>query len=161
MKTAFIGLMALAMITGCSKADKTPEQNKNYAMLIQGNWVITGETMTIYDASNKVLQTSPVEEAVGIKWVLKDGMITSDTGDDNQGIESGTYVLNTKVDPPTIKVTSSEVDKEEVPETLLLNITTLDNAHMVLEQSQDISLPTGTQLQDADHATMKIEFQRD
>lgn len=161
MKTAFIGLMALAMITGCSKADKTPEQNKNYAMLIQGNWVITGETMTIYDASNKVLQTAPVEEAVGIKWVLKDGMITSDTGDDDQGIESGTYVLNTKVDPPTIKVTSSEVDKEEGPETLLLNITTLDNAHMVLEQSQDISLPTGTQLQDADHATMKIEFQRD
>ncbi|GAB3353712.1 hypothetical protein GCM10027566_14230 [Arachidicoccus ginsenosidivorans] len=163
MKTLFIGLVALAMMTGCSKEDKTPEKSQDYATLIQGNWEITGETVTVYDADNQVIKTEPVEEGIGIKWTLQDGKITSREGDgegDESGeVHSGTYVLNTKVNPPTIQISENDGDE---PDMTLLNITTLNNTNMVLEQLEDISgLPDTDELQGADHAVIKITLIRD
>jgi len=159
MKTLFIGLIALAMMTGCSKEDKTPEKNQDYATLIQGNWEITGETMTVYDADNQVIKTAPVEEAIGIKWTLQDGKITTRDGDPSGEMHSGTFVLNTNVNPPTIQISENDGDE---PDMTLLNITTLNNTNMVLEHSEDISgLPDTDQLQGADHAVVKITLTRD
>lgn len=161
MKQILIGLIALTMFAGCSKDDNVPDTNQNYETLIQGNWQIFKESVKVYDVDSKVVMTQALDDAVGVKWQLKEGVITSQDAGEEGEMESGTYIVDEKAAPPTLQIKENSNEEGGQGDLTLLNITILNETYMVLEVNEDLSdFPESDELLGADHSVVKFELKR-